>query len=176
MEGAFVGCLRPPPPWIRKLPPRLGDSCFSSGGINRVRFKGFRDALCPNLSPMPRALPNCRVSHRVGSRGSSTPKMSLVVRLPESSAWSSNSSWFHAKAPTAKPGMAEVILACAPDGSIRGFACRGVLRGRLRLRRARLLDPSNLNGSCRRRKQQAPRMRLRAHGAPSLGSPFGSGI
>lgn len=39
-------------------------------------------------------------------------------------------------------------------------ACRGVLRGGLRLRCARPLDPSNLNGSCRRRKQQAPQLRL----------------
>ena len=35
-----------------------GGSCFSYGGFNRIRFEGFWDALCPNLSPVPRALPN----------------------------------------------------------------------------------------------------------------------
>ena len=45
-----------------------GGSCFSYGGANRFRFEGSRDALCPSLSPVPRALLNCSLDKRRYSR------------------------------------------------------------------------------------------------------------
>ena len=66
--------------------------------------------------------------------------------------------------------MTDLSLALDKQGGLLGAGCRCVLRGGLRLRCARPLDPSNLNGSCRRRKQQAPQLRRHeVHGASSAG-------
>src|ERR1044071_3618944 len=52
-------------------------------------------------------------------------------------------------------------------------ACRGVLRGGLRLRHARLLDPSNLKRIIPTKETAGAAVApSRAHGAPSLGSPI----
>ena len=68
-------------------------------------------------------------------------------------------------------GLTHIPLAPRWGAPFGARACRGVFRGRLRLRCARPLDPSNLDGSCRRRKQQAlPPRHFWALSAPSVGS------
>jgi len=42
-------------PWAQAPSAFAAKTCFPYGGATRIRFEGFRDGSCPNLSPEPRA-------------------------------------------------------------------------------------------------------------------------